>query len=113
MRLLWLVMLASCGKHTGDLQFVDVKRDDLVIGVEVSGELAAVDSTDVQTPNIGQIWNFKVAQIASDGDDVKAGEPLVALDPSEVVRNLETMKNEADAAQIGRASCRERVLRLV
>ena len=97
--MLWLVVLAACGKHAGDLQFVDVKRDDLVIGVEVSGELAAVDSTDVQTPNIGQIWNFKVAQIASDGDDVKAGEPLVAFDPSEVVRNLETMHNEADAAQ--------------
>jgi HlyD family secretion protein len=97
--LAWLVVLAACGKHPGDLQFVDVKRDDLVIGVEVSGELAAVDSTDVQTPSIGQMWNFKVAQIASDGDDVKAGEPLVSLDPSEIMRDLETMHNEADAAQ--------------
>ena len=45
------------------------------------------------------MWNFKIAQIASDGDDVKAGEPLVAFDPSEVMRDLETMQNEADAAQ--------------
>lgn len=98
-RLIWLVALAACGKHTADLQFVDVKRDDLVIGVEVSGELAAVDSTDVQTPTIGQMWNFKVAEIASDGDDVKVGDPLVSLDPSEIVHDLETMRNEADAAQ--------------
>ncbi|MEO8842052.1 MAG: HlyD family efflux transporter periplasmic adaptor subunit [Kofleriaceae bacterium] len=96
---MWLVLLVGCGKHPGELQFVDVKRDDLVIGVEVSGELAAVDSTDVHSPNIGQIWNFKVAQIASDGDDVKVGEPLIAFDPSEVMRDLETMHNEADAAQ--------------
>jgi len=94
-----VLMLVGCGKHTGELQFVDVKKDDLVIGVDISGELAAVDSTDVQPPTIGQIWNFKIAQIASDGDDVKQGEPLIAFDPSEVVRNLETMKNEADAAQ--------------
>jgi HlyD family secretion protein len=94
-----LVALIGCGKHTGELQFVDVKRDDLVIGADISGELAAVDSTDVQPPTIGQIWNFKIAQIASDGDDVKQGEPLIAFDPSEVIRSLETMKNEADAAQ--------------
>lgn len=96
---LLLILLAGCGKKTGELQFVDVKRDDLVIGVEVSGELAAVDSTDIHPPTVGQIWNFKVAQLANDGDDVKQGEPLVAFDPSEVMRTLETMQNEADAAQ--------------
>lgn len=96
---LLLVALAGCGKKTGELQFVDVKRDDLVLGVEISGELAAVDSTDVHPPSVGQMWNFKVAQIAGDGDDVKAGEPILAFDPSEVMRELETMQNEADAAQ--------------
>ena len=68
-----LLALASCAKRTGDLQFVDVKHDDLTIGVEISGELEAVDSTDIHPPSIGQIWNFKIAQIAGDGDDVKAG----------------------------------------
>lgn len=96
---LLLLALAACSKKTGELQFVDVRRDDLVIGVEVSGELAAVDSTDIHPPNVGQMWNFKVAQIAGDGDDVKQGEPIVAFDPSEVMRELETMQNEADAAQ--------------
>ncbi|HET9992258.1 MAG TPA: HlyD family efflux transporter periplasmic adaptor subunit [Kofleriaceae bacterium] len=97
--LLLLVLLAGCGKHTGELQYVDVKRDDLTIGAEISGELEAIDSTDIHPPNVGEIWNFKIAQIASEGDDVKAGEPLVAFDPSEVMRSLETMQNEADAAQ--------------
>ncbi|MEO8549346.1 MAG: HlyD family efflux transporter periplasmic adaptor subunit [Kofleriaceae bacterium] len=98
-QLLLVLALAACSKKTGELQFVDVKRDDLVIGVEISGELAAVDSTDIHPPSVGQMWNFKVAQIAGDGDDVKQGEPLVAFDPSEVMRELETMQNEADAAQ--------------
>jgi multidrug resistance efflux pump len=98
-RLVLVLALAGCGKRTGELQFVDVKRDDLVIGVEVSGELAAVDSTDIHPPSVGQIWSLKIAQIPSEGDDVKQGEPLVAFDPSEVMRELETMQNEADAAQ--------------
>jgi hypothetical protein len=97
--LLALVLASGCGKRTGELQFVDVKRDDLTIGVEVSGELAAIDSTDIHPPNVGDIWNFKIAQIANEGDDIKTGEPVVAFDPSEVMRSLETMQNEADAAQ--------------
>jgi len=97
--LLLLGLLVACSHKAGELQYVDVKRDDLTIGAEVSGELEAIDSTDIHPPSIGQIWNFKVAQIAGDGDDIKAGEPVVAFDPSEVMRDLETMQNEADAAQ--------------
>ena len=92
-------MLAACGKHSGELQFVDVKRDDLVIGVEVSGDIEAVDSTDILPPPAGQAWNMKIAQLANDGDDVKTGDPIVGFDPSELMRDLETMKNEADAAE--------------
>ena len=97
--LLLLGLLVACSHKAGELQYVDVKRDDLTIGAEVSGELEAIDSTDIHPPSVGQIWNFKVAQIAGDGDDIKAGEPVVAFDPSEVMRDLETMQNEADAAQ--------------
>jgi HlyD family secretion protein len=92
-------MLVGCGKHSGELQFVDVKRDDLVIGVEVSGDIEAVDSTDVLPPPAGQSWTMKIAQLANDGDDVKTGDPIIGFDPSELMRDLETMKNEADAAE--------------
>jgi multidrug resistance efflux pump len=93
------LLLASCGKHAGELQFVDVTRDDLVIGVEVTGELAAVDSLDVRPPALDNVWDFKIANMAAEGDEIKAGEPVIAFDASEQIRNLETMKNEADAAQ--------------
>ncbi len=98
-RALLLIALAACSKKPAELQFVDVKRDDLVLGVEVSGELAAVDSTDIHPPNIGEIWDFKISNLASDGDDVKTGAPIVAFDPSNVMRALENMQNEAEAAQ--------------
>jgi HlyD family secretion protein len=91
--------ITACTKHTAELQLVDVKRDDLVIGVEISGVLEAIDSTDVHPPTIGEIWDFKIANLASDGDDIKAGSPVIAFDPSEIMKALETMQNEADAAQ--------------
>jgi len=97
--MLLCIALAGCSKRTGELQFVDVKRDDLVIGVEVTGELAAVDSTDIKPPAINDMWNFKIANLATEGDDVKVGDPVIGFDASEIMRTLETMANEADAAQ--------------
>ncbi len=94
-----LLFLVACGKHGAALQFVDVKEDDLVIGVEVTGELAAVDSTDVKPPGLPDIWDYKIAQLADEGIDVAVGAPLVTFDASKQIQDLETMTNEADAAQ--------------
>jgi HlyD family secretion protein len=91
--------LAACSHRNGDLQFDDVRRDDLVIGVEVTGMLAAVDSTDVKPPPLPNVWNFKIASLAGEGDEVKPGDPVIAFDASEQIRSLESMQNESDAAQ--------------
>ena len=94
-----LLLLVACAKHGGALQFVDVKQDDLVIGVEVTGELAAVDSTDVKPPGLPDVWDYKIAQLADEGIDVKVGDPLVTFDASKQMQDLENMKNDSDAAQ--------------
>jgi HlyD family secretion protein len=95
---LCFVLLVACA-HAGDVSTVEVKKDDLVIGVEVTGELEAVDSTDIKPPPLSDMWDFKIAQMASEGDEVKAGDPVIAFDGSEQMRELENMQNEADAAQ--------------
>ncbi len=92
------VAAAACGRDPGELQLVDIKRGDLVIGVVVTGELAALDSTDIKPPAL-EIWNFKIASLADDGAEVKAGEPVVGFDASEQVRELETVQNEVEAAK--------------
>lgn len=92
------VLAAACGRGSGDLQLTDIKRGDLVIGVVVTGELAAVDSTDIKPPAL-EIWNFKIASLADDGVDVKLGEPVVGFDASEQMREHETVKNEALSAK--------------
>ena len=99
MRWLFVLWLAACGVSANEKQLVDVKRDDLVIGVEVTGELEAVDSTTLKPPAVADMWDFKIAMLADEGTDVKAGEPVVAFDGTELERKLEDMQNEAAAAQ--------------
>jgi multidrug resistance efflux pump len=98
-RLLALVVLAACSKGSTPAQLVDVKRADLVLGVEVEGELEAVDSTDIKPPALPGVWNYKVANLGNEGADVKPGEITVAFDPSEQMRELEGRQNEAEAAK--------------
>jgi HlyD family secretion protein len=90
--------LVGCGRSATELQLVDIKRGDLVVGVVVQGELEAVDSTDIKPPPL-EIWNFKIASLAPDGAEVKAGDPVVGFDTSEQNRELENMLNEVEAAK--------------
>jgi len=94
-----LALVVACGKGGDDKQLVDVKRDDLVLGVEVFGELEAVDSTDVKPPPLSDTWDFKIASLAPEGQDVKLGDPVIAFDASAQIRALEDMRNAAEAAQ--------------
>lgn len=91
--------LGACSREHTELSLVDVKRADLVIGVEVNGELAAVDSLDIKPPPLYDTWDFKIANLAPEGSEVKQGDPVVAFDPSEQMRNLESLQNDADAAK--------------
>jgi len=94
-----LLLMLGCAKHGAALQFVDVTQADLVIGVEVSGELEAVDSTDIKPPGLPDVWDYKIAQLAEEGIDVKVGDALVTFDASKQMQDLENMTNDADAAQ--------------
>jgi HlyD family secretion protein len=89
----------ACSRAASEPMLVDVRRDDLVIGVEVAGVLEAVDSTDIKPPPLPNVWNFKVANLAPEGQEVKAGDPIVGFDASDQVRELESMRNEAESAR--------------
>jgi HlyD family secretion protein len=91
-------LVLGCGHRSGELQLVDIKRGDLVIGVVVTGELEAVDSTDIKPPSVG-MWNFKISALAPDGVEVKEGDPVAGFDTSEQVRELATYQNEVEAAK--------------
>ena len=98
MKVVLLVLLVACTHAADDKKTAEVKRDDLVVGVDVTGELAAVDSTDIKPPPLPDVWDFKISMLAPEGADVKEGVPVIGFDASAQVRALEDMENEADAA---------------
>src|SRR5512139_2773854 len=94
-----LVLAVACNRAPTQVSLVDVKRADLVLSVEVNGELEAVDSTDIKPPSLPNVWNYKISNLANEGDDLKQGELAAAFDPSELMRELETLQNDAEAAK--------------
>ncbi len=66
---------------------VPVKREDLVLSVELEGELAAVRSTEIGTPPVTEV-EFKIAFLIPEGTAVKKGQLVLGLDTEVLQRQL-------------------------
>ncbi|HEY0511287.1 MAG TPA: efflux RND transporter periplasmic adaptor subunit [Thermoanaerobaculia bacterium] len=94
---LWLVAGRAAASGTGD--WAEVRRDALVIGVPVAGTLSSVQSVRLGPPEVSQIWDFKISFLAPEGAQVRAGDPVLGFDSSELERQLLDKKAERDSAQ--------------
>jgi HlyD family secretion protein len=76
-----------------------VAQKTLVFGVEATGLLRA---TSVQNfggpPMFGNYWNFQIVNIAPEGKQVKAGDPLITFDAQRIHEDLQRFQNELDQA---------------
>lgn len=79
-------------------EWTSVQRGDLASGVDVTGSLAAEESDAFGPPQIDSMWNFKISMMAPEGADVKAGQPVLAFDASELQKRLENYGAERDQA---------------
>src|SRR5262245_53630751 len=89
---------AGCGIGSEHARWVTARRGELVIGVEVTGQLASTESHPIGPPAEADLWNFKIAMLPDEGAQVAAGEPVLAFDGSELQQQLEEYRNEADSA---------------
>lgn len=106
MSLIFLVLIAfSCAKKEGkDIPLTKVQNGDFLLDVYETGEIEAINSINVSSPNISwRYGNLKITQLVKDGSEVKAGDTLVVFDPSEVKKvvveaesNLEISKAELE-----------------
>lgn len=76
-----------------------VQREDLVVGVEVTGTLRAVDSAVLGPPGVPEFWDYKIAFMAPEGMNVQPGQPVLAFDTSQLENNLQEKMAERDSAQ--------------
>ena len=80
-------------------EWVEVKKGDLVLGVEVNGQLEAQEAEGLGPPQIEDFWDFKISMIAPEGSEVKKGQPVLGFDTTELQRSLEREQAEADSAR--------------
>jgi multidrug efflux pump subunit AcrA (membrane-fusion protein) len=103
--LLGLLALAAAAyfvlaDDSGDsVEWVKVGRGDLVIGVEVTGKLRSVDTSSLGPPQLREYWEFKIAHIAPEGQEVEAGTPVLSFDTSDLRQRLLQQQAEADQAR--------------
>jgi HlyD family secretion protein len=84
-------------RRAGD--WVEVKKDDLAFEVEVTGQLVSVETALLGPPQVEDVWQYKIAMLATEGDDVKAGAPVLAFDTDQLQRELQEKIAEADSAR--------------
>ena len=80
-------------------EWAAVTRGDLVAGVDVTGTLAALDSGSFGPPQLNDVWDFKIAMMAPEGSDAKAGQPVLSFDTTELQKRLEEKSAEAEQAR--------------
>lgn len=89
---------AACARTGSEPPLADVTRGDLVITVQVTGALRAVDATPVKSPALVGAPLLKLAWVIPEGSEVAAGDRLVELDWSDLESNLETARSDAEQA---------------
>lgn len=102
----WLAGLAAVAAAAGLYAFaggdrwVRAEQRELVIGIPFEGQLVALENIELGPPEVGtEVWQFNLAFLATDGKEVKAGEPVMGFDTSEMMQLLakaEAQRDETD-----------------
>ncbi len=79
-------------------KWIRVESKDLVVGIDVTGRLEALESDRLGPPQINRFWNYKISMMAPEGSDVEPGRPVLAFDTSELQQRLERLSSEAETA---------------
>lgn len=91
----WL--LASFPRET-DVTWVEAHVDDLVIGVEIEGSLQSRNSSYLGPPPVPEMWDYKIAFLATEGNEVEPGTPVLGFDVTELDRRLRERQTESEEA---------------
>lgn len=94
----WAFAVDSAASLDGS-EWAEVRREDLVIGAEVTGTLQAVQSTLLGPPQLPDVWDYKISFMAPEGKTVRPGEPVLGFDVSELESRLQERAAARDSAE--------------
>jgi HlyD family secretion protein len=95
--LAWVVAGRTGPGRAGD--WAEVGREDLVIGVPVTGTLAAIESTQIGPPSVQELWDYKITYLAPEGTLARPGDRVAAFDTSPLLNTLHEKTAERDTAE--------------
>ena len=81
------------------MRWTGVQRGDLVLGVDVDGNLRSTETSLLGPPQSRDVWEFKIANMHPEGEEVTAGTPVLAFDDQELRNRLNRQKAEAAEAR--------------
>lgn len=87
---------------------LEVRRGTLEPRLLLTGEVVAEESIELVTPN-ANIWPVPLRWLAEDGAMVRAGDPVVEFDNSQLVNQLENLESQLVEARNQLESIRARV----
>jgi multidrug efflux pump subunit AcrA (membrane-fusion protein) len=95
------LLLLACGGTDDGVPTAEVTSAPFEVVLTIPGELKAVRSVTLSTPDLrgGQA---KVEWVIEEGSRVKEGDELVRFDQTELVKKLETAKNDLKVAELHR-----------
>jgi multidrug resistance efflux pump len=76
--------------------WVPVTRGDLSIEVDMTGAIRPSRPSQIKTPVIPDMWDFKIVRMAPEGAEVKEGAPVLFLDSTELDQMLIERQSERD-----------------
>lgn len=100
MRRLVLLVLAACAPAKAADDDLVAIRGALLETVDVSGTITAVESETVTPPPVPDTWNFQIAMMAPEGEEIEKGAPVLGFDTTELQRRLDEKIAERDAAAV-------------
>lgn len=80
-------------------KWAEVQRQDLVVGIAVTGTLGAVQTVELGPPQIPNSWDFKIAFMAPEGSEARQGQPVLGFDTSQLENTLLETMAQRDSAQ--------------
>jgi len=74
------------------------ERRDLVLSVELKGDVAALDGEAIGPVKLPEVWDYRIAFLAPEGSTVKKGQPVLGFDTTNLKQQLEEKRAEAESA---------------
>lgn len=93
----WLVAARAAGGGD-EIEWVTVERGDVVLGVDLEGELEATEASFLSPPAIPYQRQFRISFIAPEGARVTAGQPVLGFDTTDLETRLQERMADRDSA---------------